>query len=139
METWLILTTYSLTDNIKKQPNKSFVNNICCLLIIYFKLNMLRDFCSKAKHAELLSSLLQNLAVDSSSALETCINIFGNAYEQLFLQSLLNFINKTINCHPSLTEWIFAIPFVHFLMGQNSNLTNVEWNEDPANFKYVHL
>ena len=137
METWLILATHSLTNNIKKQPTKCYLNNILCLLIIYFKLEMLNDFCSKSEHTELVTILLRNLAVDSSSVLKSEVLKF-KVYDKLSLQSLLNFINKAIKFHPFLTEWIFAIPLVHFLMGQHTNLNNVAWNEDPSTFKYAY-
>ena len=66
METWLILNTYSLANKIKSQPTKSYLRNILCLLVIYFKLNMLQDFCKKAENATNIGILLRNLAVDSS-------------------------------------------------------------------------
>ena len=139
METWLILATHSLANNIKNQHTKSYLENILCLLVIYFKTDMLRDFCRKSEHANLISILLRNLAIDSSSVLETKVNSFHINYGQLFLQSLLNFINDIINFHPSLTEWIFAIPIIHLLMGKHNRLNSVEWNEDPSKFKYAYF
>ena len=135
METWLILTTHSLANNIRNQPRKSYLDNILCLLVIYFKTDMLRDFCRKSEHANLISILLKNLAIDSSSVLETKVNSFHTNHGQLFLQSFLSFINGIINFHPSLTEWIFAIPIIHLLMGKHNRLSIVEWNEDPTKFK----
>jgi len=139
METWLILATYSLTDNISKQPSRSYVKNILCLLIIYFKLKMLQNFFNKSEHAKLTSILLQNLAINSLSVFETEIKIFQNVYQKMFLQSLLGFINKAINFHPLLTEWIFAIPIVHLLTEQHDSLNSVEWHEDHSKFKYAYL
>ena len=139
METWLILATHSLANNIKNQPTKSYLENILCLLVIYFKTSMLRDFCRKPEHATLISILLRNLAVDSTSVLETVVNSFHTNYGKVFLQSLLNFINDIINFHPSLTEWIFAIPIIHLPMRKHNSLNSVEWNEDPSKFKYVHF
>lgn len=139
METWLILATHSLANNIKNQPKKSYLDNILCLLVIYFKTDMLHDFCRKSEHANLISILLRNLSVDSSSVLKTKVNNFHTNYGQLFLQSLLNFINNIINSHPSLTEWIFAIPIIHLLMGNHNRLNSIEWNEDPSKFKYVYF
>ena len=137
METWLILATHSLTENIKKQPNKSFLRNILCLLIIYFKLNMLHDFCHRAEHSVLISTLLRNLAVDASSVLEADVKCFWNGFGQQFQSSLLDFINGTINFHATVSEWIFAIPLVHLLMRQHKSLNSIEWNEDPSEFKYA--
>ena len=139
METWLILNTYSLANNIKSQPSKSYLRNILCLLVIYCKINMLQDFCQKAENATIISILLRNLAVDSSSVLETEVKNFQINCGQLFLRSILNFINVIINSHPSLTEWIFAIPMIHLLMGQHNNLNTVGWNENPSNLKYAQL
>ena len=137
METWLIFAAHSLMENIKKQPTKSYVKSILCILILYFKMDMLHDFCQKPEHAELTSILLRNLAIDSSSVFENEVKIFQNAYGQMFHLSFLNFINGAINSHPSLTEWIFAIPIVHFLTEQHNSLNSVDWNENQSNFKYV--
>ena len=137
METWLILATRSLTNNIKNQPTKSYLQNILCLLVIYFKTNMLRDFCRKSEHAIPIGILLRNLAIKSSSVLKTVVNNFQKNYGQLFLQSVLKFINDIVTFHPSLTEWIFAIPIIHLLMGKCNSLNSVEWNEDPTEFKYA--
>lgn len=139
METWLIMATHSLANNIKNQPKKSYLDNILCLLVIYVKMDMLHDFCRKSEHTNLISILLRNLAIDSSSVLETKVKSFHTSYGQLFLQSLLNFINDIINFHPSLTEWIFAIPIIHLLMGKHNRLNNIEWNEDPSKFKYAYF
>ena len=82
-----------------------------------------------------IGELLRNLAVDLSSAFKTEINVFWNAYENSFLKSILSFINGIITSHSSVTEWIFAIPIVHYLMGQHNKLNSVGWNEDPLKFK----
>ena len=136
METWLILVTDSLTDNIIKQPTKSHVKNILCLLIIYFKMNMLGNFCKNPEHTKLINILLRNLAVSSSAVFESEVKIFWVAFEQLFLQSLLNFINESVNL---TTDWIFAIVIVHLLLKQHDSLNSVEWKDDDSHFKYAHL
>ena len=133
MKTWLLLAANSLTDNIKNQPNKSYFKNFLCLIIIFFKLDMLHDFCCKSTF---ISILLRNIAVVSSSVLDTEVETFKNHYGDLFLQSLLKFINKIICSHPSVNEWVFAIPIVH-LLRQHNSLNRVEWNEDPTKFKYA--
>ena len=136
METWLIDATHSLTNNIKIQPTKPFLKNILCLLMIYFKLNMLHDFCHKAEHTTLIGILLQNMAV-FPSMLETEVKNFQNGYGELFQKSFLGFVNDIINYHPSSTEWIFAIPIVHLLVKQRNSLNHVEWYENPSTFRYV--
>ena len=135
MKIWLLLATHSLTDNIKNQPNNSYLKNVLCLIIIHFKLDMLHDFCCKSEHATLIKILLQNFTVDSSS-LNAEVKTFQNCYGESFLQSLLKFINSII-CSHSMTEWIFAIPMVHLLMGQHNCLNSVGWDEDPTKFKYA--
>ena len=137
METWLIEATHSLTRNIKAHPTKPYLKNILCLLMIYFKLNMLHDFCHKHEHTTLIGILLQNLAVNPSM-LETEVKIFWNGYGELFQNSLLGFVNEIIYYHQSLTEWIFAIPIIHLLIKKRNSLNNVEWHEDPS-FKYVFI
>lgn len=134
METWLILATNSLTDNIQNQPTKSYFKNILCLLTIYFKLNMLDDFCRKAEHTTHIGILLRNLTVDSSSVLKAEVKSFWNNYGQTFQELLVNFINKVIHFHPTMIEWIFAVPLVHMLMRKHNNLNNVEWKDDPSCF-----
>ena len=134
MENWLIRATHSLTNNIKSQPTKSFLQNILCLIVIYFKTDMLSSFCRKADNATVIGVLLQNFVVNASSVLETEVKNFNINFGQLFLKSLLNFINFVIDSHSSLTEWIFAVPMIHVLMGQHNTLINVEWNEDPSKF-----
>lgn len=131
METWLIIVVQSLNDNIKKQHTKRYLKNILCLLTIFYNINMLDEFCKFEDTGE----LLRNLAVHSSSVFETEIKVFWNAYGGLFLESIVNFINGIINFHSSVTEWIFAIPLVHYLMGQHNRLNSVEWDEDPLKFK----
>ena len=138
METQLIDATHLLTNNIKNHPNKPYLKNILCLLMIYFKLNMLHDFCHKPEHTTLISILLQNLAVNPSM-LETEVKNFWNGYGELFQESLLGFVNDIISHHSSLTAWIFAIPIVHLLMKQRSSLNSVEWHEDPSKFRYVFV
>ena len=140
MESWLILATHSLANNIQShKPTESYLQNILCLLVIYFKTNMLQDFCQKAEHNAVIEILLRNLAVNSSSVLETMVKDLPINARQLFLKSLLSFVNSIINSHSILTEWIFAIPIIHLLMGQHNSLNSVEWNEDPSKFKYVYL
>ena len=96
---------------------------------------MLRIFCQKADNAAVIGVLLRNLAVNALSVLETEVKNFQINYGQLFLKSLLSFINFVIDSHSSLTEWIFAVPMIHLLMGQHNTLINVKWNEDPSEFK----
>ena len=134
MGNWLIQTTHLLTENIKKQPTKSYFKNILSLLLIYLKLNVVQDL---SKDAMQTSTLLRNLAIDSLSLLETEVKVFSIAYGKLFLQSLLKFLNGVISSQPTVIEWIFAIPIVHFLTGQQNCVNVVDWNEDHSNFKYV--
>ena len=136
MENWLISATKSLIDNINKQPTKSYVKNILCLLIIFFKINVLQDFCNKAEHTDLISSLLRNLAIHSLSVFEAEVKIFCIAYESLVFESLVTFINEAIYF---TTDWIFAIGIIHLLMKQHDNLNNVEWKEDHSKFKYAFM
>ena len=131
METWLIVAAKSLTVNIKTHLTKCYIKNILCMLIIFFKINMLPEFYK----FESTGVLLRSLAVRSSSVFETEVKIFSDAYGSLFLKSIQSYINGIINFHSSSTEWIFAIPIVHYLMGQHTRLNNVEWNEDPLEFK----
>ena len=135
METWLILATHSLTDNIQNKPTKSYFKNILCLLTIYSKLNMLQDFCRKAENASNIGILLRNLAISSSSVLEAEVKSFWNGYGESFQQLLVKFINEIINFRPTMIEWIFAIPLVHLLMRKHNDLSNVGWKDDPSNFK----
>ena len=125
------MAAQSLTGQIKNQRTKSFLKNILCLLTIFSNINMLDGLCK----FEDIGELLRNLAVDLSSAFETEINLFWKAYENSFLESILNFINGIITSHSSVTEWIFAIPIVHYLTGQHNKLNSVGWNEDPSKFK----
>lgn len=135
MESWLIMATNSLTVNINNQLTKCYIKNILCLLIIFCKLNMLNELCKLQE----TGILLQNLAVSSSSVLETEVKVFQLTYGKWFLESIVKYINVIINFQPSLTEWIFAVPIVHYLMGQNSKLNSVEWDTDPSQFKYVYM
>ena len=135
MEAWLIRTTHSLASNIKSQSAKCYLQNILCLLVIYFKAKMLHNFCQKVEQATVIRTLLRNLAVHSPFLLETVVKSFQLNNGQLLLQSLLTCVNVVINSHPSLTEWIFAIPMIHLLMGKHNSLNSVEWNEDPSKFK----
>ena len=101
-----------------------------CLLTTFSKLNLLDKFCKFQDKGV----LLRNLAVCSSSAFEIEIKVFWNAYGKLFLESILKYIN-TIITDPSVTEWIFAIPIVHYLTGQHNSVNSIEWNEDPLKLK----
>lgn len=136
MKDWLISTTKLLIDNNKKEHTKSYVKKILCLLIIFFKINLLRDFCKKPEHTDLIRSLLRGLAIDSLSVFEAEVKIFLVAYETLLLDSLLTFVNEAINF---TTEWIFAIGIIHLLTQQHDNMNNVEWKEDHSKFKYVYF
>lgn len=137
MGIWLASATQLLNDNIRNQPAKSFLKNILCIVMIYFKIDMLKDFCHNSKYTAIIGSFLRNLAVDASSVFKSETQKFWNYYGHQFLQALVNFINNIINFHPSLTEWIFAIPMVHILMGQHCTLNSIGWNENPSNFKYA--
>ena len=138
METWLIDATHSLINNIRIPPTKPYLKNILCLLMIYFKLKMLQDFCQKTEHATIIGILLRNFAVNPCM-LETEVKSFWNGYGELFQKSLLSFVNDIISYHPRLTEWIFVIPVVHLLKKQHNSFNSVDWHEDPSAFKYVFI
>ena len=139
MNIWLFLVTKNLVENIEKSPNKSFLQNILSVLIIYFKMQMLTGFCNNNKNLNYLKHFLRNIAIDFSSTYHTVLQVLWKEDKELLLTTVTIIANSAASFN--LTEWIFAIPILHLLNGQCSpsqSLDTVDWDHFATSKQYVY-
>ena len=113
----LRIVTQSLVTMITAWPDYSVFIRILILLMIYHKCKMLYDFCKDVANRALLSSMLQNLAVDKSSYEEAREKIFSTHHKSI--EAILQILFSTASQRRiPIKEWIFAVPLIHFLTNQ---------------------
>ena len=114
MKAWLASVVQTLVDQIKQSPEKSFLQNSLCVLVIYFKLKMLTDFCANSNNVVHMSDILRNMGVDQLKY-EATVKVLWNKYRDVLVESVSFLITCAIKHKPPITEWIFAIPVLFFL------------------------
>ena len=92
-----------------------FIKNLVLLLIIY-KCEMLADFSSDKTNHSTMQSLLKNLAIKDKSSCQILSADFVIHYTNLIVKILDTLIGNAIKFSPPITEWIFAVPLLHFVM-----------------------
>jgi len=134
MKTWLASVVQTLFDLIKQSPEKSFLQNTLCILVIHFKLKMLTDFCASSSNAVYLSDMLRNMGVDKLKY-EATVKLLWDKYADVLVDSVSFPINGAIKHKPPITEWIFAIPLLYFLKRKCTPpepLKTIEWDDNTT-------
>lgn len=112
MEKFLASTASSLAETTTTYPGSSYLVKVLVLLIISYECNMLSAFCvNKANHTT-IGTLLQNLAIKDKQFISSNLLIH---YQKPIGEILNILIGKVTYFSPSMTEWIFAVPLLHFV------------------------
>ena len=77
---------------------------------------MLPTFSSYECNRHIISILLQNLAIKDSESYQVVRTLFFKTYEK-FVEDILNILisNAVTKFVPPMSEWIFAVPLIHFM------------------------
>jgi len=131
MKTWLACVVHTLVGLIKQSPEKSFLQNTLCILVIHFKLMMLTDFCTNCDNAVYLIDMLRSMGVDKLKY-EATVKYLWDKYANVLVDSVSFLINGAIKQKPPITEWIFAIPVLYYLKRKcipPEPLKTIEWDD----------
>ena len=96
-------------------PKSCFLVNDLVLLMIFYKCEMLSKFSSDTANHYTIRSLLQNLAIKNESSCQIVSSAFLTHYEESFGVILDILIDNAVKFNPPITEWIFAVPLLHFV------------------------
>ena len=122
----------SLIAAITTHPDKHFIVEVLVLLLIIFKCNMLYNFSSSETNRDIMSILLQNLAIKDGSAYQIVSSSLFITYEKSVGDILNMLISNAVNKYiPPITAWIFTVPLVHFLMKKCvpfDHLQRISWD-----------
>ena len=142
MTVWLRCSVDHLLDNSTNLSKNFIIQNILSLLIIFYKLGFLVDFCNNQENTRLVSPLLHCLTVDKL-LFENSVRPLWNSFDKLLPYSILTVVKGAVNFNPPLPEWIFAIPLVHFLTKLCEPfeiLHSIEWDHvGLSNHRYVYM
>ena len=130
-----------LLNNFMNLSKNSIVQNVLCILIIYYKLGFLVEFCNNKENAYPMRCLLNKMIIDDS-LFENSVKPLWNCYANILPNSILTIIKGAISFSSPLTEWIFAIPLVHLLKEHCKPfdvLHSIEWEHiGESSHKYVY-
>lgn len=106
----------SLINTITKHPKSNFLLKIIVLLVIFFKCRILANFSSDKANHFYLSFLLQNLVVKDESSFNIISAKFFVHYQTSILELLDILISNAVKFKPTIPDWIYAVPLLHFVM-----------------------
>ena len=106
----------SLVKTMLTHTSSCFLAKILVLLMIFYKCEMLTRFSSSKTHCYTISNLLQNLAIKDELSCQIVSADFVIHYAKSIGEILDTLIGNAIKFNPSITEWIFAVPLLHFVM-----------------------
>ena len=118
MYEFLTSTAALLVKAIIAQPESSFLVKVLVLLMIFYECEMIARFSSSKTHSSTISNLLKNLAIKDECTCEVVAADFVIHYAKPIEEILEKLIGSAVKCNPSITEWIFAVPLLHFV-GKN--------------------
>lgn len=113
----LIYVAESLIKNIDVITDCQFLMKTFVLLMITFKCKKIISFSSNEKNRHIVSTFLRKLAIKDDSSYKVLSTILSTNCEKSFNEILEFLISNAINkFNPPITEWIFAVPLIHFMM-----------------------
>ena len=125
----------SLVETIYAHPNSCFLAKILVLLMIFYKCEMLTRFTSSRTYWYTTSSLLRNLAIQDESSCQILSADFVIHYAKSIGIILDTLIGSAVRSNPPITEWIFAVPLLHFVMKNcrpNEQLEGISWDYNDS-------
>ena len=120
-----------LVDTIIANPSICFLVKILVLLMIFYKCDMLHRFSSNATNRAVLSSLFRNLAIKDDLSCQVVSSNFVISYQKSISEVLDMLIGNAVNLTPPITEWIFSVPLLHFVMkncAPNEQAEEITWD-----------
>ena len=124
-----------LVKTIITHPDSCFLAKILVLLMSFYKCLMLDRFSSSEACCDTISSLLQNLAIKDESSCQIVSADFVILYAQSIGEILDTLIGNAIKFSPPITEWIFAVPLLHFVMKNckpYEQLEGISWDYNDS-------
>ena len=116
MYEFLMSMAGSLVETIYAHPSSCFLAKILVLLMIFYKCEMLTRFSSSKAYFHTQCSLLRNLAIQDESSCQVLSADFVIHYAKSIGELVEMLIGNAIKSNPPITEWIFAVPLLHFVM-----------------------
>lgn len=123
----------SLVETIFAHPSSCFLVKILVLLMIFYKCEMLTSFSSSKTQWSTLCSLLRNLAIEDESSCQILSADFVIHYAKSIGEILEILIGNAVKLNPPITEWIFAVPLLHFVTKYckpYEQLEGISWDYD---------
>lgn len=106
----------SLTNDIFACPDIYSLLKALVLLIIIFKCNQLFSFTSDGNNRDLIKLLLRKLAIKNFASYQRVnaklLITYQTALEEILTSLITNAVSKFV---PPITDWIFAVPLLHFM------------------------
>ena len=131
MYEFLTSMTASLVKTMATHSSSCFLAKILVLLMSFYKCGMLVRFSSSRTHRYTISSLLQNLAIKDEVSCQIVSADFVIHYAKSIEEILEALIGSAIKFNPPITEWIFAVPLLHFVMKNckpYAHLEGISWD-----------
>lgn len=143
MYKFFLFVANSLLQKIASHSADSGLVKILVLLMIVFKCNMLHRFSSNEDNRFIVKNMLKNLAITNYMSYQIVITTLPISYrptiKAVLDQVIINAVNKF---SPPLTEWIFAVPLVHFVTEKckpNQRLEGIGWDFDEKSDQMARL
>jgi len=124
----------NLVKTISSYPDCSFVVKVLVLLIIIFKCSKLRRFSLSEANYPILKSLFRNLAIKDNLSYQSISTLITN-YQKSIMEILDILTINVTKFKPPITEWIFAVPLLHFAMKKCKpfgHLEKMSWDFDKV-------
>ena len=125
----------SLIKTMLIHPKSCFLAKILVLLMSFYKCGMLDRFSSNKTHWYTITSLLRNLAIKDASSCQIVSADFVIHYAKCIGEILDTLISNAIKFNPPITEWIFAVPLLHFVMKNcqpYEHLKGISWDYNDS-------
>ena len=127
----LTFFTTSLLKTMTGNPRAYFLAKLLALLLIFYKCKLLASFCTHKFHRLTICGILKNLAVKDDSTFKILGSEFFVNYQKSVGDVLTMLITNAVKCSPPITEWIFAVPMLHFMTKKCKpfeQLVGLSWN-----------
>ena len=131
MYEFLTSAAESLLNSLNSYPGFTVLLKVLVLSIIFYKCRMLARFSQENRLA--VSYLLKNLAIKDDSSLKIISTEFFVHYQKPIKQLLELLIGNSVKLKPPVSEWIFAVPLLHFAMDKckpYGQLEGMTWDHD---------
>ena len=136
MYEFLTSTAALLVKTIFDHPGYSFLVKSLVLLIIFYKCEMITKFLSGKNISSILGVFLKSLAIKDKSTCQVISNNFVVHYTKSIEEIIGKLITSASKYNPPITEWIFAVPLLHFVKENCKpyvQLEGISWDyNDPS-------